>query len=247
MSETALPLFYRNPRPLNTEVDTRNSLARHPDFNFAATTNSVPLLASEFTVACKHYPIVFAITDGAQPMALLGLRNNENLFVDIEGQWAASQHIPAYVRRYPFIFMESADQSQFTLCIDEAATAFIAGTDNPFFNEDGPSEMTHKALEYCRAFQGDYSYTQEFANAVAAADLLIENRADISLNSGEKISLSGFRVIDEKRFHALPDETFLNWRDRGWLPLVYCHLLSANNWGMLIDRQVSSGSTARSA
>lgn len=237
MTETALPLFYKSPRPLNTEADALNSLARHPTFNFAATTNSVPLLASEFTLACKHYPIVFTITEGAQPVALLGLRNNDNLFVDAEGQWAASHHIPAYVRRYPFIFMESADQSQFTLCIDEAATAFVPGTDNPFFKDGNPTDMTHKALDFCRAFQGDHVYTQEFAKAIVEADLLIENRADITLNSGEKISLAGFRVIDEKRFNALPDATFLNWRDRGWLPLVYCHLMSASNWGTLINRQ----------
>jgi hypothetical protein len=237
---TALPLFYKQPRPLNTELHANHSLARYPDFSFANQTNSVPLLASEFTAACKHYPIVFAIADGAQPVALLGLRNGENLFVDVEGQWASGHHIPAYVRRYPFIFLESEDKLQFTLCIDEAASVVHSGTDNPFFKDDRPTDLTNKALEFCRAFQGEYAYTQEFAKALAEADLLIENRADITLSSGEKLSMSGFRVIDEKRFNTLPDATFLNWRDRGWLHLVYCHLMSTGNWGGLIDRESSS-------
>jgi hypothetical protein len=236
MTETALPLFYKQPRPLNTEIDARHSLARHPDFRFAAATNSVPLLASEFTAACKHYPIVFARGDGAQPVALLGLRNNENLFVDAEGQWARDHHIPAYVRRYPFIFLESADRQQFTLCIDEAASTVLPGTDNPFFKDDRPTDLTNNALEFCRAFQGDHAYTQEFAKALIESELLIENRADIVLNNGEKLSMAGLWVVDEKRFHALPDATFLNWRDRGWLHLVYCHLLSTSNWRALINR-----------
>lgn len=236
MTDTPMPLFYKNPRPLNTERDAGMSLSRHPDYRFAADTNSVPVLASELTVACKHYPIVFAVADVAQPLAVLGLRSGENLFVDVEGQWARNYHVPAYVRRYPFIFLESPDQLQFTLCIDEDAPTVVAGTDNPFFRNGQPTEMTNNALEFCRAFQGDYAYTQEFAKALVEADLLIENRADIELKNGEKLSLSGFRIIDEKRFNNLPDATFLNWRDRGWLHLVYCHLMSVSNWGDLIDR-----------
>lgn len=236
MTEPTLPLFYKSPRPLNADRDAGLSLARYPDYHFAANTNAVPLLASEFTAACKNYPIVFAVADIAQPLAILGLRNGENLFIDVEGQWSANHHVPAYVRRYPFIFRESPDQLQFTLCIDEASSLVSAGTDNPFFKGDKPTELTKKALDFCQAFQGEYTYTQEFAKAIAAADLLVENRADIALASGEKLSMAGFRVIDEKRFNKLPDETFLDWRDRGWLHLVYCHLMSTSNWGLLIDR-----------
>lgn len=237
MTETALPLFYRKPRPLNTELDANLSLTQYPNYRFAADSNSVPLLATEFTSACKHYPIVFAIADVPQPLAVLGLRNNENLFVDVEGQWARNQHIPAYVRRYPFIFLESADQQQFTLCVDEDAEIVVSGTDNPFFRDGKPTDMANNALEFCRAFQGEHAFTQEFAKALGETDLLVENRADITLKDGEKLSLSGFRVIDEQRFRQLPDATFLHWRDRGWLHLVYCHLMSTSNWGALIERQ----------
>lgn len=236
MTESTLPLFYKNPRPLNTDRDASLSLAQHPDYRFAANSNAVPLLASEFAAACKNYPIVFAMADVAQPLALLGLRNSENLFVDVEGQWAANHHVPAYVRRYPFIFLESSDKQQFTLCIDEDSPLINAGTTNPFFKSGEPTELTKKALDFCGIFQSEHTYTQEFAKAIEAADLLIENRADMTLRSGEKLSMAGFRVIDEQRFNKLPDETFLKWRERGWLHLVYCHLISTSNWGPLIDR-----------
>lgn len=236
MTETALPLFYKKPRPLNTTTDANHSLARNTGYGFAAQTNSVPLLVSEFVAAAKHYPIVFP-NNGVQPIALLGLRNNQNLFVDSEQRWAASHHIPAYVRRYPFILLENEDRSQFTLCIDEASPALVAGTENPFFKDENPTDLTNQALDFCRAFQGEYDQTLEFAQAVADADLLVENHANISLDSGEKLSMGGFRVIDEKRFRELPDATFLNWRDRGWLHLVYCQLMSTSNWNRLIERE----------
>ncbi|MGH6975962.1 MAG: SapC family protein, partial [Stellaceae bacterium] len=42
--------------------------------------------------------------------------------------------------------------------------------------------------------------------------------------------LQRFRVIDEARFDALPDELFLRWRRAGWLGLAYSHLLSMRRW-----------------
>ena len=44
------------------------------------------------------------------------------------------------------------------------------------------------------------------------------------------------RVIDEAKFNALDDATVLEWRRKGWLPLIYCHLISASNWANLVDR-----------
>ena len=42
--------------------------------------------------------------------------------------------------------------------------------------------------------------------------------------------VTGLQVIEEKRFDALPDETVLEWRHRGWLPLVYWHWISMDNF-----------------
>ncbi|WP_459694700.1 SapC family protein, partial [Achromobacter xylosoxidans] len=63
-----------------------------------------------------------------------------------------------------------------------------------------------------------------------------ENRADITLADGQRLAMSGFKVIDEARFNKLPEAEFLRWRANGWLPLVYCHLLSINTWPSLIDQ-----------
>ena len=46
------------------------------------------------------------------PVAILGLRGAANQFVNSEGAWREGKYIPAYVRRYPFILMESPDKLQ---------------------------------------------------------------------------------------------------------------------------------------
>src|SRR5690606_12996331 len=116
MASSALPLFYEQPQAMQPGLHGKLSIVKQTGYAFAARANSVPLVSGEFATACRHFPIVF--TDGQQPapVAVLGLRGQENLFVDGDGQWRANTYIPAYIRRYPFIFLENADQ--FTLCVD---------------------------------------------------------------------------------------------------------------------------------
>lgn len=229
-----LPAFYKKPRPLVAERDAKLALAEAGDYRFATGSNSVPVVATEFTFLCKHYPILFADGPVAQPVALLSLRNGENLFVGAKGEWRAS-YIPAYVRRYPFIFMENADRSEFTLCVDEAAPGIVKKGGRPLFEEGKPTELTNSALAFCRDYQAHHEFTLQFLAALQAADLLVENRADVTLADGQKLSLSGFRVIDEERFNKMPEDEFLRWRQNGWLHLVYCHFISTSNWGNLVD------------
>jgi len=236
MTNPTLPPLYKSPRPLQARLDGERSLRGEPNFAFAASINSIPLMASEFPVACKHYPILFTDAAAAPPVALLGLRREENLFVDSNGAWTRGAYIPAYLRRYPFIFMESADHSEFTLCVDEAADSIVADRSNPFFIDEKPTQLTENALAFAKEFQGQNAFTAEFVDAVVGAGLLVEKRADITLSGGERFSLSGFKVIDEALFNQLPADVFLTWRARGWPALVYAHLISIGNWSDLIDR-----------
>ncbi|OSQ36469.1 SapC family protein [Thalassospira mesophila] len=231
-----MPLFYGKPRAVLAERHGNMSLTPTSDFSFAGTTNSVPVVATELPMVCKHYPILF--TDGAQPqmVALLGLRASENLMVDGKGNWTPGTYVPAYIRRYPFIFFENEDKSQYTLCVDEDAKTVVEGTENPFFVDGEPSELTKSALDFCRDYQAHYAATTEFLKAITEAGLLVENRADATLADGRKLSLSGFKVIDEAKFNELDDETFLAWRKRGWVHLVYCHFISNGNWSTLVER-----------
>ncbi|MFA7429624.1 MAG: SapC family protein [Rhodospirillaceae bacterium] len=235
MATSTLPLFYKSPRPLAVERDSALSFRAPETFAFAAATNSVPLLAAEFASACKHFPIVFTEGPSPQPVALLGLRTGENLFVDQNGAWQEGVYIPAYIRRYPFIFMENTATSEFTLCIDEASGCLVDGQDNPFFADGKPTEMATKALDFLREFQGQHAFTVEFMTAVYAAGLLTEKRADITLKDGQIFSLSGFMVIDEDLLNKVPADEFQRWRERGWLGVIYAHLLSVRSWSTLLD------------
>ena len=235
---TALPLFYRQPRVLQPALHGRLGLSDEPQHSFAKQANAVPLLAAELPAACRHMPIVFTDEALPQPVAVLGLREQQNLFVDGQGRWVPGVYVPAYVRRYPFIFLEDSARHELTLCIDEAAPNVVAdGSGQPLFDAAGqPAAVTRSALAFCRDYQAHHQLTRAFADALLSADLLVDQRAEANLAAGGSLGLQGFKVVDEARFKALPDAVFLHWRAQGWLPLVYSHLLSLGSWAGLVDR-----------
>jgi hypothetical protein len=232
---TALPVFYRRPRPLNATDHAMRSLREATDFRFALGTNSVVVNGVEFPFAMRHYPIVFTVGEPRAAIAVLGLADNENLFVGEAGSWSADCYMPAYVRRYPFILMGQTGSNDLVLCVDEEASLLDKGGPRALFNDGQPTKLVTDALEFCRAFHGEHLATREFVRAIAQQGLLVANEARVAMRSGRRMTLRGFEVIDEAKFNALPDEIFLEWRRRGWLHLIYCHLMSMANWSRLLD------------
>src|SRR5690606_14214931 len=96
------------------------------------------------------YPIVFAAGDGF-PVAVLGL-DRDNSFVSGD-TWAEGTYIPAYVRRYPFVFVDRSNDS-FVLAIDRAAPHLVEGGDigEPLFADGEPTGLVTNILDFCRDF-----------------------------------------------------------------------------------------------
>ena len=232
-------LFYGKPVVLNKE--THKNLKVKPaagDFSFARKTNSVILAGVEFAEAAKEYPIVFAATanDKIVPVALLGLRNEENLYVDEDGKWDA-KYIPAFVRRYPFVLAEGNKPSELAVCIDEDYAGFQEDEGESLFNEDGTnSPMLDKALKFLGEYQQQYSLTEKFIEALKELDLFQTLNARIDLTDGRKFALSNFMVIDEKKLLGLKQKDAFNLFKEGKLAWVYAHLISLSNMSRMLNR-----------
>jgi SapC len=241
-TKAALPLFYIRPEPLNAQVHGALTLRGEPDFRFAASTNAVPVMAGEFNEAMRFYPIVFA-GDPAHPVTVMGLKA-DNLFVAADGQWDQARYIPAYVRRYPFVFIDAGAQG-FALGVDAGCdrlcTADDAATNGtiqfPLFENGQPSALTQSALQFSGALQAEHAATRAFTDALIANDLLIDQHAHGELGDGERFALQGFRIVDAQKFAQLPETVVNEWHKSGWLGLVHLHLASLTRWRDLLDRQ----------
>ena len=94
-------LFYQRPVLLDRVAHRQARVnMRNANFAFTKKTNSVPVTALEFGRAATEYPIVFAgpSPDRLMPVVVLGLRNEENLFVNTDGKWTGV-YVPAFIRR----------------------------------------------------------------------------------------------------------------------------------------------------
>lgn len=229
-----MPLFYTHPVPLDAKLHADLALKQNFGFGFTRGVNAVPLNLIEMPQICHYYPIAFSPDGNATPVAILGLRDNENLFLNADNTWEENVYIPAYIRRYPFIFSELPDGEQLTLCLDMSDGVIDKKGDQKFFDADGkPSELAQNALEFCKSYHAAAQQTVEFSKALADSGLLIEREAQINVAGNRRINFSGFQIIDEQKLAALDDATFLEWRKKGWLPFLYAHLFSGAQWQRL--------------
>jgi hypothetical protein len=241
------PLFYKKAEPLDFARHGKLGVKANSDLDFAKIATTVFLTAPEFAVASRNYPIVFSNNPEPAPLAILGVRNFANLFVK-DGQWTPNTYVPAYVRRYPFIFMETPDKSKLVLCIDAESDAIEENGARKFFSESGElTEFTNNALQFCKSYQQEYEQTRQMVALLKKHDLLVNRQAEITLSDGRKSAITDFLAVDEQRLGELSDKAFLELRRGGVLPLVYFHLMSLLNLHDLANRYGQSSSAAGGA
>ncbi len=231
-----MPLFYRKPAPLDAKLHANFALKKDFGLGFTKEVNAVPVNLIELPQICHFYPIAFSPDANATPVAILGLRDNENLFVSgKKNEWETDMYIPAYIRRYPFIFSEMPGSDQLSLCVDmDDSVIDQKGGEQKFFDEEGkPSTLSQNALEFCKSYHAAAQQTVAFGKALNEAGLLVERQAEIGIGGGKRINFSGFRIVDEQKLAQLDDKTFLEWRAKGWLPFIYAHLFSGAQWQRL--------------
>ena len=228
-----MPLFYLAPEPLNEQRFGGKGVRKAGDFRFAAKAHAMPLHLQEFRFAAAHYPIIFSDDESATPLAIMGLSEGRNLFIDAEGRWKEGTYVPAYARRYPFVTGQGPNPGEQLLYLDAGSDMVVdlaqAPDADPLFEHGGPAPRTKEALDLCSAFQQQAPLTQAFLEALLKHELLEGKEVRLDLPGGKQQVLTGLRLIDEAKFNALPDEVFLEWRKHGWLAAAYWHWASMDN------------------
>lgn len=234
------PLFYKKIVPLNKEVHSDWSIETVSNYKHTSETNSLYIAAIEFTKAANEYPIVFGIAEDESvfPVVILGLRKNENLYINKKGEWMAS-YIPAYVRRYPFILAtDEKEADKFTVCIDSDCPGFNKkGKGIKLFDDDGnESDLLKNSVEFLKDYQNHIQLTTMFCKSINELGLLEPMKADIKLADGEEISLGGFMGINREKLKALDSESLVDLVKTDQMELIYAHLISLGNIDSLMGK-----------
>lgn len=231
-------LFYRTAVPV--------SVARHRDwsvksgeaYRFAADVNSVPVTAVEFAQAAAEFPVVFAGTEQSVfPAVILGVRENQNLWVDGDGKWRG-KYVPAFIRRYPFVFSQDAEGKTFTLHLDETYEgANQSGRGERLFDAEGSqTQYLRTVLGFLQDYQQRFRRTQAYCQRLLDLKLLQPMQAQFTLDGGEQRSLSGFMVVDRARLKALPADVVADMMAKDELECTFLHLASLRHFQDMLER-----------
>jgi hypothetical protein len=232
-------LFYERAVPVTAKRHGDWSLEPRDDYAFTAHTNAVPLTAVEFPLAAGEYTIVFAGKDEAlQPIAVLGLKTDENLYLDDEGHWKAD-YLPAFVRRYPFVFSRnSEDENKLILSIDEEYGGWNQeGRGHRLFDDEGKrTEYFDKIFGFVQDYQQQFQRTKSICSQLVELGLLAPMKAQFKLPSGEPAALTGFQAVDREKLKALPPDKLAELAKSNVLELIYVHLQSMRNLVKMLPR-----------
>ncbi|HLH94467.1 MAG TPA: SapC family protein [Xanthobacteraceae bacterium] len=242
-------LLYERAVPINARQHRNLSVKSGADYGFAKQVNSVPLMAAEFELAAGEYAIVFAGQgNDVMPVALLGVRDQENLYVDDKGAWNA-KYVPAFVRRYPFVFSSDDKGETFTLCVDESYQGINRdGVGERLFDSAGErTQYLKTVLGFLQAYQAQFEATRAFCRRLTEHKLLEAMRADFTLRSGQRMALGGFMTINRERLRALPGDALAQLATRGELDLIYAHLHSQRNFAATAERVLGAMAVAETA
>jgi hypothetical protein len=231
-------LFYSQPEPLAAELHA--GLGVNPvekPYAFVAQSNVVPLTVTEFSPAALNYPIIF-MGDSKQPVAVMGLQQGNNLFLN-DGVFQPDAYVPAYVRRYPFVFANDPAKERLLLCIDRGAPFVVEGGASPLFVGGEPSEYTKTAMEFCNNFEQERHRTESFVKLLIDLDLFEVREAVFTPRNerGEPQApqrLAEYVAISEAKLRALSADKLVELRDNGALGQIYAHLVSLLGWDRLV-------------
>jgi hypothetical protein len=242
-----LPLFYNAVEPLNVGQHGKMKVRKLLKMSQVGKTHAIPITVDEFTLVQRHYPIVFSIGEKPIPIALMGLNEGVNVFVDEDGRLLdPTVYAPAYIRRYPFLLARIRPESdELSLCFDPTANAigdFKEG--EALFDGDQPSPATLAILEFCEQFEAAGQRTAAFMDDLLKSNLLMDGEVAIQPEGYDQPFIyRGFRMVDEDKLRELKGDELRKMNQNGMLPLIYAHLFSLTEMRQVFGRQLQQGKT----
>lgn len=210
---------------------------------FAHNLNAIPISYTEFALVAREYPIVFTSGDRGQtfaPVAVLGMTQGENLFFK-DGAWAERIYVPAYARRFPFcmatVTLNKVQQQDRLICVE---STYIDDKGESMFDDKGePLEKWKDIERLLTEFEADLERSREMCAILSDYGLLEPFTMQATLNTGGAMHLTGMHRVDEKKLEHLNASQIKNLMRKGVMGRIYTHLLSLDNFTVLLDRKAS--------
>ena len=242
--QSGLPVLYNDLVPLSSSDHATWGTKSLDGAHFLKDQHAVPVLIEEFVQVQRHFPIIFAAGDNPVPLALMGLNEGVNVFLDDEGKFTQQVYVPAYIRRYPFMLVQlNPQQEELSLCFDPTSGAVAPDGDVVKLFENGEiSEGTKGILSFCEQFEQSAQRTSGFLKELLDLDLLMDGEVTIQPEGAAQPHIyRGFKMVNEEKLRDLRGDQLRKMMQNGMLTLIMAHLFSLDLMRELYGRQAAQG------
>jgi hypothetical protein len=239
-----LPMLYNDLVPLSSVEHAGWKLRPQTDLSSIAGIHAVPIAVEEFPLAQRYFPIVFS-TGGneAVPLALMGLNEGVNIFVDADGRFNAG-YVPAYLRRYPWLLARlNPQREELSLCFDPTSGMIGEFEDGlALFDGDQPSQVVTDTLKFCEQFEVAAQATGQFMRELNELGILEDGEFNIRHpEMPQPYNYRGFRMVNEEKLRELRGDQIRKMNQNGMLTVLHAHLFSLNQMNDLFAKQWEQG------
>lgn len=229
-------LFYERPQLLANEDHAHLGLRPlDKPFEFARKARAIPVVAGEFVSIQKHCPIVFHGAAAPAPVAVVGIGEDDNLFVEESGDWSIPGYIPAYVRCYPFALAAAAEE-RYAVVFDRAAPMVSGEPEVPFFQGQEIAPPIQERIDFCRSYEAEKQRTRTLVDTLKRLDLLTSQQATRTVDGQEQV-VARYLAVDRTKLQALDPGTVSELFRDGSLAFIIAHLFSLENFSELLRRR----------
>jgi hypothetical protein len=239
-----LPVLYNDLVPLSSEQHATWGTKALDGAHFLKGVHAVPVVIDEFVQIQRTFPIIFAAADNPVPLALMGLNEGVNVFLDDDGKFSQPLYVPAYVRRYPFMLAQLGQNPQeLSLCFDPTSGAVGPdGEVTKLFENGQPSEGTKGILSFCETFEEGAQRTGAFVRELQSLDLLMDGEVSIQAEGADQPHVyRGFKMVNEEKLRELRGDQLRKMVQNGMLTLIMAHLFSLDLMRDIYGRQAGQG------
>ena len=208
--------------------------------NLGDSVGYTTIIPVEFRRAACCYPMVFRknpITDRFETVGLLGLNQNENLFLD--GSYWRADYIPLSIERAPFMIGYARNaaagepQAVIHIDMDHPRVSFDDG-ESIFLEDGGQTPYLERMNSILAELLKGVAENDAFLDALLAEELLEPFALKAQLKNQVNIEVSGFHTINEERLASLSGNELERLHRRNYLEPIYLIIASLSNLRRLI-------------
>ncbi|EEF26148.1 conserved hypothetical protein [Ricinus communis] len=235
------PDSYLRPQLLDSKLHKDYRLRPVQRYAFASHLLSIPLGLNEVVPVSRSGVVAIVRNNSGERSfsVITGFEEGENLLLDANGRWRGGNHVPAFLRRYPFIPVQDPSRPDvLSVGIDLTCPDLNTGNEGEAIFPAYGTEQTPllaRVMQLLEAFHAESRASAALCQELHEAGLLIEREALVTLDGDEQQRrLGGFWIVDEQRLPGLDDELLLRWLRSGVMAVILAHIQSLENLQSLL-------------